>query len=104
MTDPCQSRRHATDPPCGKIHRPGSYAGRKCAERIERRHEYEERYRRKVGTAADWCGHALGARYTRGGVTDTWPCGKCGLGCQGTRTDDGGGPERMGCCRGEECR
>jgi hypothetical protein len=104
MTDPCQARRHTYDTPCGKVHRPGSAIGVRHAEMVKSREEHEARYRRTVGTEADWCGHVLGARYTRGGVTDTWPCLKCGLGCEGTRKDDGDGGHRIGCCRGEECR
>lgn len=104
MTEPCQARRHATDPPCGKVHRPGSQSARRCARLIRSEQERVEKYRRKVGTAADWCGHHMGAAYTRGGVTDLWPCETCGIGCQGTRQDDGGWPETKGCCRGEDCR
>ncbi len=104
MTEPCQARRYPDDPPCGKVHRPGSQAAQKCACLIKFREELEERYRRKVGTAADWCGHHLGGVYRFGGVTALWPCEQCGIGCQGTRHDDGGQPERKGCCRGEDCR
>ncbi len=104
MTEPCQSRRYPGDPPCGKIHRPGSQAARRCADLNRHQEERAEKLRRKVGTPADWCVHNLGATYRRGGVTDLWPCEQCGIGCEGTRRDDGGGPERVVCCRGEECR
>jgi hypothetical protein len=104
MTEPCQARRHASEPPCGRVHRPNSTIAGIHAAMVARQQEREGRYRRKVGTEADWCGHALGARYIRGGVTDTWPCRRCGVGFEGTRHDDGGGPVRVGCCRGEDCR
>lgn len=104
MTDPCQARRHTNDSPCGKVHRPGSAVGERHARMVKGQQEREERLRRKVGTAEDWCGHNLGGAYTRGGYTDTWPCETCGLGCQGTRQDDGDGVRLIGCCRGEECR
>ncbi len=104
MTEPCQARRHTYDEPCGKVHRPGSAIAERHARSVAWREQEEARYRRTVGTADDWCGHALGTYYTRGGVTDLWPCQQCGIGCQGTRTDDGGQPERRGCCRGEDCQ
>ncbi len=104
MTELCTARRHTTDPPCGKVHRPGSAIGERHARLVEWRTEQEARYVRTVGTPADWCVHNLGATYRRGGVTDLWPCEQCGIGCQGTRRDDGGGPERVVCCRGEDCR
>ncbi len=104
MTEPCQARRHTSDPPCGKVHRPNSTIAGIHAAMVRRRAEEEARYRRTVGTAADWCGHHLGGTYSRGGISDLWPCRRCGIGCEGTRQDDGGWPEAKGCCRGEDCQ